>query len=72
MVCGDLNGKEIYKRGDMCICAFLVAPWQRIHLLMKETYIQSLGWKDPLDKEMATHSSILVWEIPWTEKPGGL
>jgi len=31
-----------------------------------------LGWEDPLKKEMATHSSILVWEIPWTEEPGGL
>ena len=35
-------------------------------------WIQSLGWEDPLEKEMATHSSILAWEIPWTEKPGGL
>ena len=34
--------------------------------------IQSLVWKDPLEKEMATHSSILAWEIPWTEEPGGL
>ena len=34
--------------------------------------IQSLGQKDPLEKEMATHSSILAWEIPWTEKPGKL
>ena len=33
---------------------------------------QSLGGEDPLEKEMATHSSILVWEIPWTEEPGGL
>ena len=33
--------------------------------------IQSLGWEDPLEKEMATHSSILAWEIPWTEEPGG-
>ena len=34
--------------------------------------IQSLGWEDPLEKEMATHSSILAWRIPWTEEPGGL
>ena len=34
--------------------------------------VQSLGWKDPLEKEMATHSSIFAWEIPWTEEPGGL
>ena len=39
---------------------------------MQETWVQSLGWKDPLEKEMATHSSILAWEIPWTEEPGGL
>ena len=37
-----------------------------------ESHIQSLGWEDPLEKEMATHSSILAWKIPWTEEPGGL
>ena len=37
-----------------------------------EMWVQSLGQKDPLEKEMATHSSILAWRIPWTEKPGGL
>ena len=37
---------------------------------MQETQVQSLGWEDPLEKEMATHSSILLWEIPWTEDPG--
>ena len=37
-----------------------------------ETEVQSLGQEDPLEKEMATHSSILAWEIPWTEEPGGL
>ena len=35
-------------------------------------WVQSLGWKDPLEEEMATHSSILAWEILWTEEPGGL
>ena len=39
---------------------------------MKETQVQSLGWEDPLEKEMATHSSILTWESPWTEEPAGL
>ena len=39
---------------------------------MQETQVQSLGWEDPLEKEMATHSSILAWRIPWTEEPGGL
>ena len=39
---------------------------------MQETQVQSLGWEDPLEKEMATHSIILAWEIPWTEESGGL
>ena len=39
---------------------------------MQETWVRSLGWEDPLEKGMATHSSILVWRIPWTEEPGGL
>ena len=39
---------------------------------MQETWVRSLGWKDPLREEMATHSSILAWKIPWTEKPGKL
>ena len=39
---------------------------------MQETWVRSLGWEDPLEKEMATHSSILPWRIPWTEEPGRL
>ena len=39
---------------------------------MQETWVRSLGWEDPLEKEMATHSSILAWRIPWTEELGGL
>ena len=39
---------------------------------MQETWAQSLGQEDPLEKEVATHSSIIAWEIPWTEEPGGL
>ena len=38
----------------------------------QEMWVQSLGWEDPLEKEMATHFSILAWKIPWTEEPGGL
>ena len=37
-----------------------------------ETWVRSLGWEDPLEKEMANYSNILAWEIPWTEEPGGL
>ena len=39
---------------------------------LQETWVQSLGWEDTLEKGMATHSSILAWTIPWTEEPGGL
>jgi len=39
---------------------------------MQETWVQSLGWEDPLEKEMATHSSTLAWKIPWSEEPGRL
>ena len=39
---------------------------------VQETWVRSLGWEDPLEKEMATHSSILAWKISWTEDPGGL
>ena len=39
---------------------------------MQETLVQSLGWEDALEKEMTTHTSILAWEIPWTEAPAGL
>ena len=39
---------------------------------MQEMQIWSLGWEDPLEREIATYSSIVTWEIPWTEEPGGL
>ena len=39
---------------------------------LQETWVRSMGWEDPLEEEMATHSSILAWRIPWTEEPGGL
>ena len=39
---------------------------------MQETWVRSLGWEDPLEKEMATHSSTLAWKIPWTKEPGRL
>ena len=46
-----------------------MVQWLRIHLPMQEMEVQSLHWEDPLEEEMPTHSSILAWEIPWTEKP---
>ena len=50
----------------------LVAQGYRTHLPMLETWVQSLGWEDPLEEEMAIHSSTLAWKIPQTEEPGRL
>ena len=47
-------------------------PWWLTGKESPETWVQSLDWEDPLQEEMATHSSILAWEIPWTEETGGL
>ena len=52
--------------------ASLVAQAVKNLLPMQETQVQSLGWEDLMEKGMTTHSSILAWKIPWTEKPGGL
>ena len=52
--------------------ASLVAQLVKNLPAMWETWVRSLGWEDPLEKEMATHSSILAWRIPWTEEPGRL
>ena len=52
-----------------------MAQWVNNTSAMQETQeiqVLSLGWEDPLKKEMASHSSILAWEVPWTEEPGGL
>ena len=51
---------------------FLVAQTVRNLHAVLDTQVQSLGQEDPLEKEMATHSSILAWRIPWTDEPGGL
>ena len=52
--------------------AFLLAQSVKNLPAMWEMWVLLLGWEDPLEKEMATHSSILAWEILWTEEPGGL
>ena len=60
------------KKAPHGFLASLVA-WTVKHLpTMRETRVRSLGWEDPLEKEMAIHSSIHPWKIPWTEDPGGL
>ena len=52
--------------------ASLVAQMVKNLSTMRKTWVQSLGWEDLLEKGMATHSSFLAWEIPWTEEPGRL
>ena len=52
--------------------ASLVAQWIKNPPAIQEAQIQSLGWEYPLEKGMATHSSLPAWEIPWTEESGGL
>ena len=55
------------------ICIVLLSEFVSQNMwLQQEIWVQSLGWKDPLEKEMATHSSILAWEVAWTEEPGRL
>ena len=56
----------------MDVSASLVAQMVKCLPGMRETGIRPLGWEDPLEKEMATRSSILAWKIPWTEEPDGL
>ena len=62
---------EAMKLKDAYSLASLVAQMVK-RLPAKETRVRSLGWEDPLEKEMATHSSTLAWKIPWTEEPGRL
>ena len=52
--------------------ASLVAQLVKNLPAMRETWVRSLGWKDPLEESMATQSGILAWKIPWMEEPGGL
>ena len=77
----ELFQKVVFKQSDqfILVCLVLSYKWsslvaQRVKHLpaMQETGVQSLGWEDPLEKEMATHSGIRAWRIPRTEEPGGL
>ena len=54
----------------MGLGASLVAQLVKNPPAVQETWVRSLGWEDPLEKGLATHSSILAWRIPWTEEPG--
>ena len=70
---GGAHHKACGTRDSTCtFWGFLVAQTVKNLPTMQETLVQSLGQEDPLAKEMATHSSILFWRIPWSEEPGGL
>ena len=61
-----------YNNLQLNIGASFVAQSVKNLPAVQETWVQRLGWEDPLEKEMETHSSILAWKISWTEEPGGL
>ena len=63
---------KFFEGPSRALWACLVAEMVKNPPEMQETRVQSLDWEDPLEKEMATHSSILAWEIPWSEEPGRL
>ena len=67
-----LNICFLYYKVPVYYLASLVAHTVKSLPTMRETQVQSLGQEDPLEKEMATHSSTLAWKIPWTEEPGRL
>ena len=74
----EAKPKRFSGKWNSSLCCYMTG-WasllaQRVKNLpsMQETQVQSLGWEDPLEKGMATHSSILAWRIPWTEEPGRL
>ena len=73
------NIEKVFKRIDCIINSYwmdagtsLVTQMVKSLPAMQDTWVWSLGWEDPLEKGMATHSSILAWRIPWIEKTGGL
>ena len=70
----SLSTHGVFLKKSALRWTYLVAQWVKNPPAMQEaqeTHVQSLGWEDPLEKGMATHSSILAWEIPGTEEPGG-
>ena len=71
----------IFSHSEGCLFTLLIVSLGRASLVaqtvknlsaMQETWVRSLGWEDPLEKEMAAHSGILAWKIPWTTEPGRL
>ena len=74
VLCDDLVGRRAGGAGVQEGRHYIYMVAQMVKNLpeMEDTWVQLLGWEDPLEKEMAPHSIILAWKIPWTEEPGGL
>ena len=77
VVCGFTTHSWIWIRMYLIYVCTYIRRFIQVALVIKNlpvqvTWVPSLGWEDPLEKEMATHSSTLAWRIPWTEEPGGL
>ena len=69
MIFPELN---FFADSNTYLITYIVAQTVKNLPTVQETQVQSLGWEDPLEKGIATHSNILAWKIPWTEKPGRL
>ena len=68
----ETNDTVTFVFGSSHLGTSLVAQMVKHLPTMRETQVRSLGWEDPLEKDMANHSSIFAWKIPWTEEPGRL
>ena len=71
----QVRQKDCRQLADVCVCVCVCARahlWASLVKNQPAMQVRSLGWKDPLEKGMAIHSSCLAWRIPWTEEPGGL
>ena len=71
-ICSDFLLSLIVFLGIWGLTIYLVAQMVKSLPAMRETWVRSLSWEDTLEKEMATHSSILAWKISWTEESGGM
>ena len=69
LLCGKVNQLHTYVR---CKTGFPDGSVVKSLPAKQETRVQSWGWEDPMEEEMATHSSLLAWRVPWTEEPSGL
>ena len=70
--CKSRKSRDTWNNGQVWTCTSLVAQMVKCLSIMQATWVQSLSQEDPLEKDMATNSSIIAWKIPWMEEPGSL